>query len=70
MPGVPLKGCQRGNGDGLTTTPNTASPYQKFCECACCRANRWLAMKLLRGQLAPAQESAVRECIRALGGEA
>lgn len=73
MPGVPLKGCARGNGDGAATSSASgrgSEVIQHFCECKVCEASRWLRTKLMRGQLPPAQESAVRELIRALGGEA
>lgn len=71
MPGVRLKGCLRGNGDGQPIRkdgPRTNT--LDFCDCKVCEASRWMQGKILRGQLAPAQESAVRELIRALGGEA
>lgn len=70
MPGVRLKGCERGNGDGQTTTPQVATSIQRFCECPVCKASRWLRLAVTRGQLAPAQESACREMIRAAGGDA
>lgn len=69
MPGIRLEGCKRGNGDGLTTTPHVNPDRQKLCECKVCQASRWLRMKVSRGQLAPSQESVVRELIRALGGD-
>jgi hypothetical protein len=68
MPGVRLEGCKRGNGDGEPINPNER--VHVFCDCPVCKGSRWLQVKLMRGQLAPAQESAVRECIRAQGGEA
>jgi hypothetical protein len=67
MPGQRLSGCKRGNGDGEAID---GFARKSFCECNVCASSRWLRMKITRGQLAPSQESVVRELIRHLGGEA
>lgn len=68
MPGQRLLDCKRGNGDGEPIGGSFEG--RTFCECKVCQASRWMRAKITRGQLAPSQESVVRELIRALGGEA
>lgn len=61
-----IAGCQRGNGDGLPLNSWEVSTRHRFCQCAICRANRWVARETLLGRLNGEQQRTARDLIEHL----